>query len=177
MLIMLEFDEKIYRNISYLGCADAYIDDIWENIDQIDLFQNFTLDEVKAVCRYLHCYAAPRGYMLFEPDNQADHLILVLSGGVKLVEFVDGELDDMGEFLLGATLGESSLVDQQPWRATCVTILPTDFAILTRLALNDMLMNYPRLGNKLLLSLMQRIAFRLRDLEKMPPIVHLRYVS
>ena len=171
---MLNFNEKIYSNISYLGCASEYIEDIWESIDQIDLFQTFTLDEVKAVCHYLHCYAAPRGYMLFEPEYQADHLILVLSGGVSVTEVRDGVEDSM-EFLLGATLGESALVDQQPWHATCVAMVPTDFAVLSRQALNEMLVNYPRLANKLLLVLMQKIALRLRSVDKTMQHAHLRF--
>lgn len=171
---MLYFNEKIYRNISYLGCATDYIEDIWENVDQIDLLHSFSYDEVKAVCRYLHCYAAPRGYILFEPDNQADHLILVLSGGVRLIE-TKAHGEESTDCKLGSALGESALVDQQPWHASGVTIMPTDFAILTRKALSEMLVNHPRLGNKLLLALMQSITLRLRQLDKTVPHLQLRF--
>lgn len=162
---MLNFNQKIYADISYLGCASEYIEDIWENIDQIDLLQSFGLDEVKAICRYLHCFAAPRGYILFEPESQSDHLIMVLSGAVSVSEVRDG-VEESTEFHVGVTLGESALVDQQQWHASCVTLMPTDFAVLSRQSLNEMLVNYPRLGNKLLLALMQKIAMRLRDLDE-----------
>lgn len=162
---MLNFNQNIYANISYLGCASEYIDDVWENVEQIDLLHSFNHDEVKAVCRYLDCYAAPRGYILFEPESQSDHLILVLSGSVGVSEAGCGEEGSV-EFGLGASFGESALVDQQPWHASCVTMMPTDFAVLTRQSLNEMLVNYPRLGNKLLLALMQKIALRLRDSDK-----------
>lgn len=161
---MLNFNQNIYANITYLGCASEYIDDIWENIEQIDLLHSFSHDEVKAICRYLDCYAAPRGYILFEPQSQSDHLILVLSGSVSVSEF-HGGVEESTEFDLGASFGESSLVDQQPWHVTGVTILPTDFAILTRDALNQMLIVHPRLANKLLLVLMRKIALRLRSLD------------
>lgn len=162
---MLNFNQNIYANISYLGCASEYIDEIWENIEQIDLLHSFSHDEVKAICRYLDCYAAPRGYILFEPQSQSDHLILVLSGSVSVSEF-HGGVEESAVFDLGASFGESSLVDQQPWHASCVTIMPTDFAVLSRQSLNEMLVNYPRLGNKLLLALMQKIALQLRDSDK-----------
>ncbi len=156
---MLNFDKNLYRNISYLGCAGGYLDEIIENIDQITLLQTFSLDEIKGLCHYLHCYAAPRGYILFEEAQQADHLILILSGGVSIS---DQHMEDKLEFFVGATLGESALVDQQPWNASCMTISPTDFAVLTRESLNKMLVNHARLGNKLLLALMQKMALRLR---------------
>lgn len=162
---MLNFNQNIYANISFLGCASEYIDEIWENIEQIYLLHSFSHDEVKAICRYLDCYAAPRGYILFEPQSQSDHLILVLSGSVSVSE-VHGGVEESTEFDLGASFGESSLVDQQPWHASCVTMMPTDFAVLSRHSLNEMLVNYPRLGNKLLLALMQKIAVRLRDSDK-----------
>jgi hypothetical protein len=157
---MLNFNEKNYSNISSLGIASAYVEDIWAEIEHIELLRDFTLDEVKVICHYLHCYAAPRGFTLFEPDNQADHLILILSGGVRLNDANGAE--EATEYRLGAVLGECSLVEQHPWHATCVTIVPTDFAILTRQSLNEMLMNHPRLGNKLLLGLMRKIATRSR---------------
>lgn len=161
---MLNFNQNLYANISYLGCASKYMEDIWESVEHIDLLHTFSREEVNVLCRFLHCYAAPRGYVLFEPGHQADHLILVLSGGVSLT---DAQVDDACsvDHLLGATLGESALVDQQSWQTRCVTILPTDFAILTRDALNQMLVVYPRLGNKLLLILMRKIATRLHALE------------
>jgi len=157
---MLNFDKNLYRNISYLGCAGEYLDEIVENIDQVTLLQTFSLEEVKVLCHYLHCYAAPRGYFLFEEGQQADHLILILSGSVSIA---DKTIEDKLEFSIGATLGESALVDQQPWNASCITIAPTDFAVLTRQALNEMLVNHARLGNKLLLALMQKMALRLRQ--------------
>lgn len=178
---MLNFDKNLYRNISYLGCAGAYLDEIVENIDQVTLLQTFSLEEVKVLCHYLHCYAAPRGYFLFEEGQQADHLILILSGGVNITE-KNGKtgVEDTIEFSVGATLGESALVDKQPWNASCITIAPTDFAVLTRLALNEMLVNHARLGNKLLLALMQKMALRLRhspfELDLYMPIGALKHI-
>lgn len=162
---MLNFNESIYRDITYLGCASEYVQDIWEGVDQVDLLHAFSLDEVKAVCRYLHCYAAPRGYVLFEPQHQADHLILLLSGSANVIEEHHSDAF-LVECSMGAVLGESALVDQQPWHATCITTMPTDFAVLTRDGLNAILMNHPRLGNKLLLALMQKMTLRLRGLDK-----------
>jgi CRP/FNR family cyclic AMP-dependent transcriptional regulator len=166
---MLNFDKNIYSDLTYLGCAESYLEDIVENVDQITLFQDFSLDEIKAVCHYLHCYAAPRGYILFEEGEIANHLIIVLSGDVVVNQLNNKSVinklgaDESVDYGLGATLGEFSMVDNQPWNATCLTKVPTDFAVLNRQSLNEILAYYPRLGNKLLLVLMQMMAFRLRN--------------
>ena len=63
----------------------------------------------------------------------------------------------------GASLGEMSLIDGQARFATCISTEPVDFAVLDRKALNEVLVSQPRLGNKLLLLLLQLMAKRLRD--------------
>jgi CRP/FNR family transcriptional regulator, cyclic AMP receptor protein len=62
----------------------------------------------------------------------------------------------------GQTLGEMSLIDGQPRSATCIADEPVDFALLTRAALNEILMVHPRLGNKILLLLSSLLTERLR---------------
>jgi len=56
-----------------------------------------------------------------------------------------------------------SLIDGQTRFATCISTEPVDFAVLDRKALNEVLVSQPRLGNKLLLLLLQLMAKRLRD--------------
>jgi CRP-like cAMP-binding protein len=63
----------------------------------------------------------------------------------------------------GSTLGEMTLLDGKPRFASCITLEPTDFAVLTRAGLNEILMQMPRVGNKLLLILLQMMTTRLRD--------------
>ena len=56
-----------------------------------------------------------------------------------------------------------SMVDGLERFASCVTNEPSDFAVLTRQKLNDMLADHPRLGNKFLLMLLDLSAARLRN--------------
>jgi CRP/FNR family transcriptional regulator, cyclic AMP receptor protein len=164
MLNMLNFDKNLYSDLSYLGCAENFADEILDNIEQINLLQSFSVQELKVIFHYLHCYAAPKGYILFEEGHMADHLIIVLSGEVLLKPL--NTLEDTNEanaYGVGTTLGETSLVDPQVWKNSCLTNKPSDFAVLTRDSLNEILLHNPRLANKLLLALMQRIAMRLRN--------------
>lgn len=56
-----------------------------------------------------------------------------------------------------------SIIDGGARFATCIATEPADFAVLDRKALNDILVSLPRLGNKILLLLLQLMAQRLRD--------------
>lgn len=154
---------KHYQNIPYLGCASDYLEEITDNIDQFELFRQFSQQELLMLARHLHCYAAPRGYLLFEQGELSDHLIVILSGEVCVKE---AEAIDKRVFRAGATMGSEAFVDKHEWGASCSVSKPTDFAVLNREGLNAILMHSPRLGNRFLLAIMQSIVVKIRAIEQ-----------
>ena len=131
---------------------------------RIRLFDNFALDEIRVLCHHMRCYAAPRNYALLEEGTGGGYMLLVLTGAAEVTRQMPGTDDETTDTLAaGAALGEASLVDGQPCGVSCVATVPTDFAVLTRDALNQILLQAPRLGNKLLLALLQLMSARLRE--------------
>ena len=146
-----------------------YIDEIYA-IEHVKLFEDFTRNEVEALCRFMNCFAAPSGFRLLNEGDEGDFLILILTGKVAVLKRVAElkKLDPGANRRLtvaepGMTLGEMSMIDGIPRFASCDTIVPVDFAVLTRASLRTILVQMPRLGNKLLLVLLQLLAGRLRD--------------
>ena len=81
----------------------------------------------------MQCYAAPRDYTLLEEQGDGDFVLLVLTGKVGLVKVVlRHSVKQIAEVGAGASLGELSLIDGRPRFASCITMEPTDFAVLTR---------------------------------------------
>lgn len=154
----------LHPDLVYLGGADQYEEEIFEIIEDIKLFEVFSLDEVRTLCQLMHCYAAPKDIALLKEGDAGDFLILILTGNVEVTKTIStGEVKLISQVGVGSTIGEMSMIDGCPRFASCVTILPTDFAVLTRETLNDILLQMPRLGNKLLLTLLQTMSIRLRD--------------
>lgn len=161
---MNEIRNELYPELESLGNAEGFLDDILENIDYIKLFDSFSPDEIKVLCHFMQCYAAPRDYSLFEEGDEGDFLLLVLTGKVSVIKVVPGHgVKQIAEVGTGASLGELSLIDGRPRFASCITSVPTDFAVLRRESLNELLMHYPRLANKLLLVLLQIMTVRMRE--------------
>jgi len=165
---------RTYPGLDWLGRADKYEDDIFEIVNHIKLFDKFSLDEVKSLCRFMQCYAAPRDFKLLAEGDSGDYLLLILTGSVNVTK---GDATLIARVGVGATLGEMSMIDGNPRFASCVTIVPTDFAVLTRESFNNVLIQMPRLGNKLLLTLLQTTTSRLRDtcemlMPALPPNTH-----
>lgn len=154
----------LYPDLVYLGGADQYEEEIFEIIEDIKLFEAFSHDEVRTLCQLMHCYAAPNETILLKEGDLEDHLILILTGSVEVTKTLsDQEVKLITEVGVGETLGEMSMIDGCPRFASCTTVQPTDFAVITRETLNDILLQMPRLGNKLLLTLLQTMSARLRE--------------
>lgn len=161
---MPDMVNKIYGDLENLGRAERYLDEILEILYQIRLFDDFSMDEIKVLCHYLHCYAAPRDYLLLEEGKEGDFLLLLLTGSAEVRKYVPGIGNEkVADILPGTTVGETSMIDGRPRLVSCVTTAPADVAVLTRDALNSLLLQAPRLGNKFLLTLLQMLSGRLRE--------------
>ena len=157
--------KQIYGDLEDLGKADRYLDEILEIVHQIKLFDDFSMDEIKVLCHYMQCFAAPRNYTLLEEGTDGDYLLLILTGSVEVRKQIPGQgVEMIAEMTAGSTMGEMSLVDGKPHYTSCIARVPTDFAVLTREALNGILLQAPRLGNKLLLILLQMMSTQLRQI-------------
>jgi CRP-like cAMP-binding protein len=160
---MAPCSNNLYPQLQNLGCALLYLEEIL-SIEHVKLFEDFSGDEIKALCRYLTCYAAPSGFRLLNEGDEGDYMILILTGKVEVTKFDDlGQEQGLAFAVPGMSLGEMSLIDGSARSANCISMVPTDFAVLDRTSLNSILVQMPRLGNKLLLVLLQFMTIRLRN--------------
>jgi CRP-like cAMP-binding protein len=153
----------LYLDFENLGPATEFKDEIFQIIDRIPLFEDMNRHEVECLCRYMQCYGAPRNTRLLREGDEGHHLLIILTGGVDVIKRTKHGIRMVAAVGIGSALGEMSLIDGARRFASCVATEPTDFAVLTRYALNEILRDHPRLGNKLMLLLLQMLARRLRD--------------
>ena len=153
-----------FDSFDYLGRATLFAQEIHEVINRVSLFEEFSFPEFEALYSYMVCYTAPRHGVLIREGDSGDFLVILLTGKVDVIKQAsDGSTKFIAAVGPGASLGEMSLIDGQARFATCISTEPVDFAVLDRKALNEVLVSQPRLGNKLLLLLLQLMAKRLRD--------------
>lgn len=161
---MMDMQDEMYGDLCDLGLAEHYMDEIYEIVHQIRLFDDFGIDEIRALCHYLQCYAAPRHYPILREGDYGDYMVLILTGSAEMRAHISGiGTEKIAELGPGSTVGETSMIDGGPRLVSCIATAPTDFAVLTRESLNQILMQAPRLGNKLMLTLLQLLSARLRE--------------
>lgn len=153
-----------FAHLAPLGRGADYLEDILEVLAPLALFEGFSSFECGQLCEYLDCYGAPSNTAVIREGEAGDFLLIVLTGRVRVTKRgADGEDKAVAEAGPGAFLGEMSLIDSKPRFASCVTMEPTDVAALTRGRLNELMVDHPRLGQKLLLMLLRLMAARLRE--------------
>lgn len=154
--------ESLFR-FQPLGSAARFTEEICDIVRDTPLFEQLSVQETRAMCGFMNCYAAVRGNVLIYEGEPGNSLLIVLTGRVAIVKRTqDGGSVRIGSAGPGEALGEMSLVDGQHRFASCIAEEPVDFAVLTRAALNEILMLHPRLGNKILLLLLGHFSERLR---------------
>lgn len=153
----------LYADLDYLGAASGYADEVYEVISKGPLFEEFTHQEIEALCQFMHCFAAPRDAVLLQEGDAGDFMLIILSGSADVHKMnPQGQSMDIATVGPGTSLGEMSLSDGERRFASCITTEPTDFAVMTRADLNEVLVMHPRLANKLLIKIMQILVCRLR---------------
>ena len=166
---------NLFPTLENLGAATAFIDDLFGIIDHIPLFGQFNLVEIEQLAAYMECFGAPARTPLIKEGEEGDFLLLVLTGQVDVIKAMPGEGDKLIATVgPGAVLGEMTLVDGRQRNASCITREPTDFAVLSRGALNVLLGRTPALGARFLLVLLTEMTRRLREAnQKLLPYVAL----
>jgi CRP/FNR family transcriptional regulator, cyclic AMP receptor protein len=156
--------QELFPSLEHLGSATRYIAEITDIVDQIPLFGDLEIAEVESLCSYMQCFGAPRNVTLISEGATGEFLLIVLTGKVKVVKHSGSEVETTIAVVgPGASLGEMSMVDGEARFASCITVEPTDFAVLSRDDLGEIVHNMPRLGNKFLLLLLQVMTSRLRN--------------
>lgn len=155
---------ELYPDLDYLGGASAYADEVYEVIRKGPIFEEFSHQEIEVICQFMHCYAALRDTVLLREGEEGDYLLIVLSGQVKVQKF-DLKMQPVKIATVGPgnILGEMSLFDGEHRFATCTAMVPTDFAVMNRADLNELLVQHPRLSNKFLIKMIQVMVGRMRD--------------
>lgn len=126
-----------------------------------------TLEEARQVVSYMLPMRIPEGNTFIrQGDRQStDFMVLVLEGDVTVDTIVVSRTQPLVVNVLGkgSLIGEMGLLDGEPRAASCTASTPLTCAVLTRRALEELLIDDPQTTAKLMLAISIRIAQRMRD--------------
>lgn len=153
---------ELEPNVEPLGPVSGFVDEFVEAVRLQPLFAGLSHDETARLSSYMECYGVPTQSVVIREGDEGDFLAVLVTGRAMIVKEHDGVEKVMHEMRPGEMVGEMSLVDGQKRFASCISIEPSDFAVLTNQNLLLLLREHPDLGSKLLLMLLRISTERLR---------------
>ena len=153
----------LHSDAEILGAASAFVSEFIEAVRAQSFFDIFTEAETAQLSEYLECFGVPRDSYVVEEGDEGEFLAILVTGKAVVVKSKGGVSRVVYSLQPGEMIGEMSLIDGKRRSASCVTVEPSDFALMTRENLNALLADHPRLGNKFLLMLLRISTARLRE--------------
>ncbi|MDB5805438.1 MAG: cyclic nucleotide-binding protein [Betaproteobacteria bacterium] len=156
--------ETMFPDFENLGNAVGYAEKIRQVVGHNALFDDFTVEDLKHLGPYMHVYRAPPHGRIIVEGERGDFMAFTIDG---LVDVTKKDRWDVVKRIAvvqaGAALGEMSMIDGEARFASCAAIEATTFAVLTRVKLQELITNEPRLASKILMKLVYMLSQRLRQ--------------
>jgi CRP/FNR family transcriptional regulator, cyclic AMP receptor protein len=154
----------LLQSLEHLGEGTALAQQIFEMIGHSKFFLDFTREDIQRLTAFMQIYRAESGQMIIREGDVDDYMLLIIQGKVDIVKADSrGNPQPMTVVGAGATLGEMSMIDGERRFATCMALESTTFAVLSRDAMVQIIMEEPGLGAKILVKLVTLLSQRLRQ--------------
>lgn len=126
--------------------------------------------ESAAVVAQMQLVYFPAGTVLLREgdDHHSNYMLLLLEGWVSVdTGAADGsDVVEVAALGPGSIIGEMALLDGAPRSATCIATSAVQAAGLSRIGLERLIDDHPKVAAKLMMALATRISDRLRSLGK-----------
>ena len=124
-------------------------------------------EEARVVVSYMQPRRIEQGTTFIKEGDARNtgFMMLVLDGEVTVETIVVSRVEPITVTVLGegSLIGEMGLLDGEPRSASCTASTEVRCAILTRAALEQLMIDNPQVAAKFILAVSLRIAERLRD--------------
>ncbi len=158
------YERLLALGLRPVGRASEFADQIHGLMAQTPLFSGLDIDETRKLGTFMYVYEAPPGVTIINEGEAGDFMMLLMQGMVDVLRRNRYNYPSrIAVAHSGHSLGEMSMFDGEPRFASCVTLENSRIAVLTRDALMLVLGEEPKLGNKILLKLVQLLSERLRQ--------------
>jgi CRP-like cAMP-binding protein len=155
---------ELLSHIEHLGAGGSYAGQIFDLVGRSPFFADFERADIELLSDYMAIYSAQPGQAIIREGDDGDFMLLVMSGAVDIFKNnPQGERQLMTSVGPGMTLGEMSMIDGEPRFATCIATDTVLFAVLTRDAMANIILEKPSLGAKILIKLVTMLSQRLRQ--------------
>ncbi len=144
---MVQNLSDLHHNSEPLGTLGGFVSEFIEAVKPLQYSDGFSHRETVQSTECFDCYGVPRDSVLLAEGECGDFLIIFLTGAAVVCRGGRHHRHVVAQVLFGQMTGEIGFIDGQLCTASCVTVQPSDVAVLSDGNFNALLANHPRLGN------------------------------
>lgn len=156
---MAELDE-----LELLGDGEQFREELCAMIENAPMFSSLSHAEVELLASYLRGYQAKKGATIFKEGSKGMFMCIVVSGRVDIFKDTPEHVKKkVATVRPGKSMGEMSLLDDQPHSATAIADEDTNLLMLTRMNFERLTQEQPVLCNRVLTQIARLLSLRLRQ--------------
>lgn len=156
--------EQQNTGLQQLGFGASFFDELCAMLETIPLFSDLTRPEIEVLAKFTQAYSAEPEVTLFQEGQHDRFMCFLIEGRLKVFkEADDGSHRELAIIRPGKSIGEMSLIDQQPHSATVISTEPSTLVMLSHPHLARLSAEHPRLALKLVWKLAEMLSSRLRQ--------------
>ena len=133
------------------------------NIQQLDLFSSFSVDEIDILVKHAKIRSLDEGEFLFHQGDEGDFLAIVIEGRIEITKHTQNDTPvAIASLSHGATLGEMALIDHETRSASAVAGEPSTVFVLSRQNFDRIVDQAPRCGVRLIQKIAKILSANIR---------------
>jgi CRP/FNR family transcriptional regulator, cyclic AMP receptor protein len=156
--------DKIEDNLELLGDGEAFRGELCSMIERTQMFKDFSRADIEHLARYARAYTVAKGKTIFREGQKAAFLCVIVDGVVDVIKKTDAhEPKKINSIRAGRSFGEMAVLDDMPHSATTVAADAVKLVMITKQKLEQLAIDNPTLGVKVLWELAKLMSLRLRQ--------------
>ena len=135
-----------------------------ELLKKVYLFKELSIGELVEVLKICRKEHAPKDKTVFKEGDSGDRCYIIEEGAVRISKHIHGAGEEaLAVLRTGNYFGEMALIDGSPRSATAITHEDSDFLVIDKVELDQLLAENKELGNKILMVFCRTLSQRLRE--------------
>jgi len=159
----MEENQQI-KGLEQLGFGRAFRDTLCDMLEETQIFRSFERAEIELLADYVQAWRAPPKTVLFIEGKRDGYLCILVEGKLEVFKEADGRgRRHLASIRAGKTIGEMSIIDEQPHSATVISSTEVTLLTLTKGALARIADQQPKLAYKVIWQIASLLSARLRQ--------------
>lgn len=131
-------------------------------LDELELFRDFSFQELEIIAPYLRLEAVPEGTVIFNEGDPGTYMLILVNGSISIYKGGEHGRQLLSLETRGRIVGEMAMLDQERRSATCIAATACELLTLSGDNLTLLAAERPVIAYRFMFCLARLLSRRLR---------------